>query len=220
MTTTNPGTTNDAPATSMTAAPATSEERPLDSATAATATVTQQTGAPVSGSSNISSKNGDSDCLSFAYLATDGDNSGASRATGFVAPSVNPAASTVSTVHSTLPQAIGVTVTGPNGQTSVTFPSFVTVLSTATESDGTVVTESAVVSNPTGLGQPDKNGNSSYVFLLIFQLTNLNMFIDFLVTQVLSRELLPPLELLYSRSLRCFWFAVVVGADREHEPDG
>ncbi|PBL01113.1 hypothetical protein ARMGADRAFT_411017 [Armillaria gallica] len=145
VTTTNPGTTNDAPATSVTTAPATSEERSLDSATAATTTVTQQTGAPVSGSSNISN----------------GDNSGASRATGFVAPSVNPAASTVSTVHSTLPQAIGVTVTGPNGQTSVTFPSFVTVLSTATESDGTVVTESAVVSNPTGLGQPDKNGNSS-----------------------------------------------------------
>ncbi|KAK0456567.1 hypothetical protein EV421DRAFT_73674 [Armillaria borealis] len=145
VTTTNPGTTNNAPATSVTA-PATSEERPLESAAATTATVIQQTGAPVSGSSNISN----------------GDNSGASRATGIVAPSVNPAASTVSTVHSTLPQAIGVTVTGPNGQTSVTFPSFVTVLSTATESDGTVVTESAVVSNPTGLGQPDKNGNSSF----------------------------------------------------------
>lgn len=146
MTATNPGTTNDAPATSVTAS-ATSEERPLESAAAATATVTQQTDAPVSGSSNISN----------------GDNSGStSRTTGIVAPSVNPAASTVSTVHSTLPQAVGVTVTGPNGQTSVTFPSFVTVLSTATESDGTVVTESAVVSNPTGLGQPDKNSNSSF----------------------------------------------------------
>lgn len=147
MTTTNPGTTNDAPAASVTAS-VTSEERPLESAVAATATatVTQQTGAPASGSSSISN----------------GDNSGTSRATGIVAPSINPAASTVSTVHSTLPQAVGVTVTGPNGQTSVTFPSFVTVLSTATESDGTVVTESAVVSNPTGLGQPGKNGNSSF----------------------------------------------------------
>ncbi|KAK0233120.1 hypothetical protein IW262DRAFT_1328771 [Armillaria fumosa] len=149
VTTTNPATTNDAPAASVTA-PVTSEERPLESAAAATATatVTQPTGAPVSGSSSISN----------------GDNSGISRATGIVAPSVNPAASTVSisTVHSTLPQAIGVTVTGSNGQTSVTFPSFVTVLSTATESDGTVVTESAVVSNPTGLGQPDKNSNSSF----------------------------------------------------------
>ncbi|KAK0478386.1 hypothetical protein IW261DRAFT_1483211 [Armillaria novae-zelandiae] len=163
VTTTNPGTTNDAPTASATA-PVTSEERPLESAAAATATatVTQQTGAPASGSSNVSSKHGDSDCIFFAYLATDGDNSGTSGATGIVAPSVNPAASTVSTVHSTLPQAVGVTVTGANGQTSVTFPSFVTVLSTATESDGTVVTESAVVSNPTGLGQPGKNGNSSF----------------------------------------------------------
>ncbi|KAK0208240.1 hypothetical protein DFS33DRAFT_425281 [Desarmillaria ectypa] len=142
VTTTDPGTTNDAPTTSV----ATGGETPVASAEAITATVTEQSGATVTGPSN----NGN------------GDNSGTFKATGIADSSVNLAATTVSTVHSTLPQAIGVTVTGSDGQTSVTFPSFVTVLSTATESNGTVVTESAVVSNPTGLGQPDTSSNSFF----------------------------------------------------------
>ncbi|KAK0465057.1 uncharacterized protein EV420DRAFT_936741 [Desarmillaria tabescens] len=146
VTTTEPGTTNGVPTTSVTAS-ATNAETPFASAQAVTTIVTEQSGTSVTGSSNNDN----------------GDSSDTLRTTGIAALSVNSAASTTSlTAHSTLPQAVGLTVTGSDGQTSVTFPSFITVLSTATESDGTVVTESAVVSNPTGLGQPDKSSDSSF----------------------------------------------------------
>ncbi|KAG7450548.1 uncharacterized protein BT62DRAFT_520664 [Guyanagaster necrorhizus] len=117
----------------------------VTSASAVAATVTEQSATSVTGSTNDGS----------------GNSSSTVRATG-IASSVNSAASTVSAVHSTLPQAIGVTVTGSDGQTSVTFPSFVTVLSTATESDGSVVTESAVVSNPTSVGHPESSNSSFF----------------------------------------------------------
>ncbi|KAF9044571.1 hypothetical protein BDZ89DRAFT_192110 [Hymenopellis radicata] len=50
----------------------------------------------------------------------------------------------------TLASPIGVTVVDSSGHTSLTYPAIVTVLSTGTNSDGSLTTETKVVVNPTG----------------------------------------------------------------------
>ncbi|KAJ8487515.1 hypothetical protein ONZ45_g14314 [Pleurotus djamor] len=63
---------------------------------------------------------------------------------------------------STFSQPMSITVTDPtNGQTSVSAPPFVTVLSTSTEPDGAVETFTHIIANPTDIGASTALGNQS-----------------------------------------------------------
>ncbi|KAK7058990.1 hypothetical protein VNI00_001614 [Paramarasmius palmivorus] len=174
VTSTSPSTTvsnsvseTSADGSSSSASPITTSSTQGTAGTGATAPVTSPPSTPTERTDRTDTGSNTSPPAEQQGNASNGRPTSTSTSIVFV-KGTQPSTTMVSTItvepESTFPTPVGVVVTQPDGQTTLTTPALVTVLSTSQEPDGSFITYTHTIANPTGF---DSNSGARNIYSVL-----------------------------------------------------